>query len=73
MPLMGLKMKCCLKNVEVQAMAMGRMILEDSATAESLYCITILLSNYLWILVLDGGLLNFASQFLVQLMVCQIW
>jgi len=36
-------------------MAMVRMILEDFVTAESSYCITILLSNYLWISVLDGG------------------
>jgi len=56
-------------------MAMVRMILEDFVTAESSYCITILLSNYLWISVLDGGVgdLNFASEFFVQLMVYQIW
>jgi hypothetical protein len=52
---MGLKMKCCLKNVEVWTRAMVRMILEDCVTSEISYCITILLSNYLWISVLDWG------------------
>jgi hypothetical protein len=68
-------MKCCLKNVEARTMVMVRIILEACVTAESSYCITILLSNYMWISVLfrgGGRLLNFASAFLVQLMVHQI-